>query len=66
MVLDDRPIEKYYIPQQTLGYQSIVIMMFVLLLSAFVQITILTRTSKIETSLTNMRNACVIAEKGQP
>ena len=66
MVLDEKPIERSYIPQQNLASQSIVIMVFALFLAALLQITILNRTSKIETSLTNMRNACVIAEKGQP
>ena len=65
--MTEQPIETHYIPQPNLGYQSIAIMMVVLFLATLLQITILNRTSKLETSLNNMRNACVlVAEKGTP
>ena len=67
MVLDEKSIERHYIPQPTLGYQSVVIILIVLFLVTLLQTTIVSKTNKIETSLNNMRNACVlVAEKGTP
>jgi hypothetical protein len=65
MIFERKPIERRYIPQQQhMGYPSIVILVFALFLTTLLQINILSRTSKLETSLNNMRNACVqVVEK---
>lgn len=47
--------------------QSLTMILFALLLAAIFQITVLSRLSRIEKGLDNMRNTCfVIAEKGKP
>jgi hypothetical protein len=72
MVIDDKPIEKIYIPQPNLGNQSTVIAVLILTMVCFLQLTILYRINRTEESTTltidTMRAACMImvADKGKP